>query len=72
MKRIQKLPQYLTQDQTKAFVRVANRFQEKKLAFRKNNVLLCIKLQLYAGLRVQEALDLKPEDVVLGEGTKIG
>tara|TARA_R110000824_G_scaffold132465_1_gene294993 strand:- start:8250 stop:8840 length:591 start_codon:yes stop_codon:yes gene_type:complete len=70
MRRSQKLPQYLTQEQTKAFIKVANTFQTNKLAFRKNNVLLCIKLQLYAGLRVQEALNLKPEDVVLGESTK--
>ena len=72
MKRSQKLPQYLNQEQTRSFIKVANKFQETKLAFRKNNVLLCIKLQLYAGLRVQEALNLKPQDVVLGESTKEG
>jgi len=69
-KRFHKLPDYLTKEQQREFLRVANTFHNTKPVFRKNNVLLCIKLQLYAGLRIQEALDLKPINVVIGESTK--
>ena len=64
------LPQYLTSDQTKSFLREANRFHQTKRAFMNNNILLCIHLQLYAGLRIQEALNLTPSDVVLEKDTK--
>ena len=68
-KRFQKLPDYLSKEQQRDFLRVANKFHNTKNVFRKNNVLLCIKLQLYTGLRIQEVLNLTPNDVFLGENT---
>ena len=64
-KRYNKIPNYLSPGQTKSFLDVAYSFNESKNAFKSSNMLLCIKFQLYAGLRVQEALNITPANITI-------
>ena len=64
-KRYNKIPKYLSPGETKRFLDVAYFFNENKNAFKSSNMLLCIKFQLYAGLRVQEALNITPGNITI-------
>tara|TARA_Y100000356_G_scaffold41578_1_gene32343 strand:- start:1665 stop:2261 length:597 start_codon:yes stop_codon:yes gene_type:complete len=64
-KRYNKIPKYLSPGETKRFLDVAYFFNETKNAFKSSNMLLCIKFQLYAGLRVQEALNITPGNITI-------